>query len=146
MRRSWGPAEHRIVAHRQKYLCASCGHMLPPTFEVDHILALADGGEDCYETNAQALCNGCHAAKTQRENIERTKRRRAAAQIAKSRDAEAKAAAFATPPLVPFVPIIIQPAPRSPRRSPLPTSVPPMPEENPFRMYEFDPDSDNRAR
>ena len=80
--RSWGPQEHRIVAHRQEYKCATCARLLPPTFELDHIVALADGGADCWLTNAQCLCNGCHALKTQRENIERRERRRKAERLA----------------------------------------------------------------
>ena len=37
--------------------------------------ALCNGGEDCLESNAEALCNQCHAAKTLRERIEWEKRR-----------------------------------------------------------------------
>ena len=47
--------------------------MLPATYELDHMIPLWAGGLDCYETNAQALCNPCHASKSQRENIARQK-------------------------------------------------------------------------
>ena len=37
--------------------------MLKPTFELDHIIEIANGGEDTIE-NIQALCVECHAFKT----------------------------------------------------------------------------------
>ena len=37
--------------------------------------ALHNGGEDCIETNAEALCNQCHAKKTLKERLDREKRR-----------------------------------------------------------------------
>jgi len=74
VRRTWGASEQKIVASKQGWKCAACHEMLPATFELDHIVALWDGGKDCYETNAQALCNLCHAAKSQRENIARQRK------------------------------------------------------------------------
>jgi 5-methylcytosine-specific restriction endonuclease McrA len=59
---------HRIeIAYKSKYTCNMCDVLLPPTFEVDHIVELQDGGSDTYE-NCQALCNNCHASKT-RANV-----------------------------------------------------------------------------
>jgi len=52
--------------------------MLPASFELDHKTPLWAGGLNCYETNAQALCNPCHAGKSQRENIARQKQLREA--------------------------------------------------------------------
>lgn len=63
---------------------------MPATFEIDHVLALHAGGEDCLETNAEALCNTCHAAKTLRERIEWEKRRNDAIFNAKREDASLK--------------------------------------------------------
>ena len=37
--------------------------------------ALHNGGLDCLESNAEALCNQCHSAKTLRERIEWEKQR-----------------------------------------------------------------------
>jgi hypothetical protein len=54
---------------------------------VDHVLALHDGGEDCLETNAEALCNQCHATKTLRERVRWDKRRAAAIVKAKQESA-----------------------------------------------------------
>jgi hypothetical protein len=78
VRRTWGVSEQKIVAARQGWKCARCPVMLPASFELDHKTPLWAGGLDCYETNAQALCNPCHAAKSQRENIARQKQLREA--------------------------------------------------------------------
>ena len=76
--RSWGVSEQKIVAARQGWKCAACACMLPSAFELDHRVALWDGGADCFETNADALCPTCHAGKTQRESIDRARRKREA--------------------------------------------------------------------
>ena len=52
------------VAYRQKYRCALCNILLPPTYQVDHITPLFLGGSN-HPTNLQALCPNCHADKTQ---------------------------------------------------------------------------------
>tara|TARA_B100000674_G_C37889598_1_gene938311 strand:+ start:335 stop:874 length:540 start_codon:yes stop_codon:yes gene_type:complete len=62
---------HRIeIAYKSKYRCNACNCLLPPTFEVDHIVELRDGGKDEYD-NLQALCNNCHAAKTRANTLKR---------------------------------------------------------------------------
>jgi hypothetical protein len=71
IRRTWGASEQKIIAARQGWRCAMCNVMLPSAYECDHRIPLWDGGVDCYETNAQALCGSCHCQKTQRENLER---------------------------------------------------------------------------
>ena len=43
------------VIYKSKYHCHMCKMLLPPTFEVDHIVELCDGGKDEY-SNLQALC------------------------------------------------------------------------------------------
>jgi hypothetical protein len=78
VRRTWGVSEQKIVAARQGWKCALCPVMLPASFELDHATPLWAGGLNCHETNAQALCNSCHAAKSQRENIARQKQLREA--------------------------------------------------------------------
>tara|TARA_B110001452_G_scaffold2806_1_gene2453 strand:- start:46 stop:483 length:438 start_codon:yes stop_codon:yes gene_type:complete len=72
--RHWGVAVQKIVGARQKWRCAKCDTLLPSSYEVDHVLPLWNGGPDCYETNAQALCPTCHATKTQLESIERRRK------------------------------------------------------------------------
>jgi hypothetical protein len=52
------------IAYRQQYACQACGLFpLPPTFEVDHIVEIQDGGRDVAD-NLQALCVACHRDKT----------------------------------------------------------------------------------
>ena len=46
-----------------------CDDLLPAGFEIDHTKPLHLGGEDCLETNAQALCLRCHSTKSMKENI-----------------------------------------------------------------------------
>lgn len=70
-RRTWGVSEQKWRAAKQGWKCAICCDILPAAFELDHIKPLFDGGEDCYITNSQALCPNCHAAKTQKEAIQR---------------------------------------------------------------------------
>lgn len=81
-RRTWGVSEQKIVAANQQWKCAACACMLPPAYELDHRIPLWDGGPDCFETNADALCPTCHAGKTQRESVERARRRREARSLA----------------------------------------------------------------
>lgn len=60
---------HRIeIAYRTKYKCAMCKLLLPPTFEIDHIKELWEGGKDEYN-NLQALCPNCHALKTRANKL-----------------------------------------------------------------------------
>ena len=64
---------HRIeIAYKSLYKCNMCKDILPPTFQVDHIIELRDGGEDCYE-NLQALCPNCHATKTRANDLKRNR-------------------------------------------------------------------------
>jgi len=62
---------HRIeIAYKTKYKCGMCDELLVPTFEIDHIKELRDGGTDTYE-NLWALCNNCHAKKTRANTLKR---------------------------------------------------------------------------
>ena len=69
-RRSWTADDKRVVGAGQFWNCNACKRVLESTFEVDHIVPLHEGGEDKLE-NAQALCCGCHAKKTQQERLKR---------------------------------------------------------------------------
>lgn len=68
----------KMVAARQAWRCQLCGAVLPPAYQIDHIEPLWRGGADA-ERNLQALCPNCHAAKTQRESVQRLEASRAAA-------------------------------------------------------------------
>ena len=75
IKRTLTPAQKKIVAASYAWKCAVCGELLPASFHVDHILPLWDGGDDTLE-NCQPLCPDHHAAKTQREAVERAERKR----------------------------------------------------------------------
>jgi len=128
-RRTWGASEQKIVAARQSWKCARCTHLLPPSFEVDHVKPLWAGGVDCYETNAQALCSTCHAQKTQRENIERQR------QLWVARQKAILAAREASP-------IDSTEAPKPPKPKPVPITSPAYVDpmlDNPFLKYAYVP-------
>ena len=58
--------------------CQGCGCKLGGagrTPEFDHIIALANGGEN-RETNLQALCRPCHRMKTDEDVAQKSKNRR----------------------------------------------------------------------
>jgi|TARA_B110000208_G_C11739767_1_gene419465 5-methylcytosine-specific restriction endonuclease McrA len=59
------------IAYRQEYKCNICKTFpIPPTFEIDHIHELQDGGCDI-ASNLQALCPDCHRNKTYQKRLER---------------------------------------------------------------------------
>jgi 5-methylcytosine-specific restriction endonuclease McrA len=88
-RRSWSADDKRLVGARASWRCESCESLLPASFECDHVVPLEDGGADDIESNSQALCNRCHADKTQRER--RVRIERATKRLRELRDAEAPA-------------------------------------------------------
>src|SRR6266853_6900024 len=55
---------------RQEPLCRRCRDVgtLTAASEVDHIIALAKGGEPLDPTNTQSLCHSCHSDKTRNED------------------------------------------------------------------------------
>lgn len=60
-------AERRRLNLRGFGQCAECGVWRnAEVLEVDHIVAIADGGSDT-RANLQLLCHGCHVGKTARE-------------------------------------------------------------------------------
>lgn len=80
------------MAARQGWRCACCNDLLDEAYELDHVIALADGGTNHIE-NAQALKASCHGSKTHRERIRWRDTRRAAivaAQAAADTESEAE--------------------------------------------------------
>jgi hypothetical protein len=69
-KRSISEPEKKFVAARQEWKCSSCGRLLEATYQVDHTVALMNGGEDS-TSNMTAMCVSCHCRKTQNEHIER---------------------------------------------------------------------------
>ena len=79
-RKKFHPRVLAEVVKRQGGKCACCDEPLgtvPRMIEYDHILPLADGGEDKPE-NLQALAKACHSIKTRREATERARANRLA--------------------------------------------------------------------
>ena len=56
------------VAAGQEWKCGACGQTLDETYEVDHKLALFNGGSND-ESNLVALCPHCHRKKTVQERL-----------------------------------------------------------------------------
>lgn len=72
---SWQTLRRRILI-RDEYVCYVCG--LPGADEVDHVLAVGEGGAKRDPSNLGAIhADPCHAEKTKRENAARAARRRA---------------------------------------------------------------------
>ena len=86
-----------MVGSRQSWRCACCASLLPGTFEVDHVTPLHTGGLDCIESNAEALCNQCHANKTLKDRVDADTLRTTAIINAKSVAAAALAEQSRTP-------------------------------------------------
>jgi predicted HNH restriction endonuclease len=63
------PTQRNRIACTQGWKCACCRKTLDFVFEVDHIVALCNGGEDVM-TNLQVLCANCHAVKTYSDRFE----------------------------------------------------------------------------
>lgn len=83
MARTLSEPEKKTVAARQGWQCSVCQALLSAAYQVDHTVALCDGGADS-TSNATAMCANCHALKTQHEAAGRAadKRRAAAAAAA----------------------------------------------------------------
>ena len=62
--RRW-QAVRRAVFKRDGYRCQSCGKA--GRLECDHVVAIFRGGDWWEIENCQALCRGCHIAKTRGE-------------------------------------------------------------------------------
>ena len=55
---------------RDGFACVQCGYR-GPDLEVDHVVAVEDGGAEDDPANCQTLCTTHHVAKTRRENYMR---------------------------------------------------------------------------
>ena len=61
--------ERAAILHAQGGKCSTCDAvLLEGAFEIDHIRALSDGGDDT-PGNCRATCTTCHAAKSQEERL-----------------------------------------------------------------------------
>ena len=66
--RSVSETKKKYIASQQNWKCAHCGSQLAASFQVDHIIRLADGGTNHID-NLEALCCNCHGKKTMIENM-----------------------------------------------------------------------------
>lgn len=66
-KRNVSTSKKKRVAASQKWHCSICKEILDETYEVDHIIALKDGGSNEID-NLRALCRPCHAKKTAEES------------------------------------------------------------------------------
>ena len=57
-----------LVASKQEWKCNHCKQLLPPNFEIDHILPVCAGGTNNLE-GLQALCRNCHGVKTSYDGL-----------------------------------------------------------------------------
>lgn len=53
----------RLLAAQQHWKCGHCHNLLDPAYEVDHIIALSEGGTN-NDDNLICLCRNCHGKKT----------------------------------------------------------------------------------
>lgn len=66
-RRRCTPLQRMHLAYKQNYVCAMCETLLPPQFDLDHIIPLHKGGSNDWKTNLQCLCAQCHNKKSTEE-------------------------------------------------------------------------------
>lgn len=57
----------KIIAHSQEWMCGMCKCLLPPSYQIDHIVPFSLSQNDNIE-NLMALCPNCHSQKTQKEH------------------------------------------------------------------------------
>lgn len=65
-RKSIRESTKKEISYRQSYKCLKCFDLLPPSFQIDHIIPWSLSHDDS-EENLQALCPNCHSLKTQKE-------------------------------------------------------------------------------
>ena len=63
IKRNVSETKKRYVASSQNWCCGNCKTQLSYTYEIDHNIALKDGGDNSVE-NLVALCRECHGRKT----------------------------------------------------------------------------------
>lgn len=68
-KRSVSETKKKFVAASQNWLCGDCRVQLPAWFEVDHVIALHNGGTN-EVGNLVALCRDCHGKKTAMDRLD----------------------------------------------------------------------------
>jgi hypothetical protein len=67
-KRSVSETKKKYIAASQNWLCKDCNKQLPAWFEVDHVIALHNGGTNEIH-NLVALCRDCHGKKTAMDRL-----------------------------------------------------------------------------
>ena len=70
VKRSVSETKKKYVASNQNWKCGHCGKQLNAWFEVDHVIALHNGGSNEI-SNLVALCRNCHGKKTAMDRLEK---------------------------------------------------------------------------
>ena len=68
IKRSVSETKKKFVSARQNWKCAKCNDQLNAYFEVDHKIALKNGGSN-HVDNLESLCPNCHREKTALDNM-----------------------------------------------------------------------------
>jgi 5-methylcytosine-specific restriction endonuclease McrA len=68
-KRSVSETKKKFVAAGQNWKCGDCKRQLPAWFEVDHVIALHNGGSN-EVSNLVALCRDCHGKKTAMDRLD----------------------------------------------------------------------------
>lgn len=116
--RRLGERRKKTVAFRQQYACASCSCILPPDFQIDHVVPLALGGSNG-ESNLQALCRRCHEAKTREQRHEIASARMQRNKLARPDEAASPSTVMEPLPSVEGDPAVLSVNLQSPQLSPL---------------------------
>ena len=69
-KRSVSETKKKFVAANQNWLCGDCKRQVPAWFEVDHVIALHNGGSN-EVSNLVALCRDCHGKKTAMDRLDK---------------------------------------------------------------------------
>ena len=69
-KRSVSETKKKFVAANQNWICGECKTQLPAWFEVDHVIALHNGGTNELN-NLVALCRNCHGKKTAMDRLDK---------------------------------------------------------------------------
>jgi hypothetical protein len=69
-KRSVSETKKKFVAANQNWMCGECKTQLPAWFEVDHVIALHNGGSNELN-NLVALCRNCHGKKTAMDRLDK---------------------------------------------------------------------------
>ena len=81
--------QKKKIASDQRWKCKSCKKTLDEKYQVDHIVAVCDGGTSEYD-NGQALCPSCHALKTKRDDAKRQQSKQQSAKTNQNRKEKGK--------------------------------------------------------